>query len=526
MGRSMGYLLPISIGLLVLGYFLRKRAAKKSSNELKENPTISKDIWTPLDFNTLQKQFSPGTKGRNEGSNNSPSTSSEKICATEGEIVKYVKNHYNKKLREIDGFEVGDSKTDLQTVFRNSQREINRNGYLQEYNKMAAAWEGKLRHYVVKVKSAIKSREVAREAVRTYKIQNNIIAGRHPQVHKKGFQIMKILIPFFLFSVEVFLNITGLVEVISGSEALITAVMVSCINVGLSFSVGFLVLTHLFNPVGTSKSKLFYSIVLILFTSVLVYINCMMGVFRASTEVANNLDLSALANDAARVAEQMRINNEAMYAAVYPFDDLNKITFSGSFLMLVGFFFSFVSLLDGYFFKDPIPGFGKLGQERKDTENRAEKLKNEESMIFTSTEELELMKLNQKHEARLEANETWKFYVDQLQIQSDMFERFNEHTREVLESAIDSYREQNMKYRNDSPPSYFNSPIPMNFIKSFKESFAHLADEFKTDHEVNEISMMNEEKIDSEYRNMHEIYIQFFRDEKTKLFEIVENIDG
>jgi hypothetical protein len=66
----------------------------------------------------------------------------------------------------------------------------------------------------------------------------------------------------------------------------------------------------------------------------------------------------------------------------------------------------------------------------------------------------------------------------------------------------------------------------MNFIKTFKESFAHLADEFKSDYEVNEISKMNEEKIDSEYRNMHDIYIQFFRDEKTKLFEIVENIDG
>ena len=77
--------------------------------------------------------------------------------------------------------------------------------------------------------------------------------------------------PFFFFFLEIALNITGLLEVISGSEAVITAVMVSCINVGLSFSVGFLVLTHLFNPVGTSKSKIFYSVVLVLFGSVLVY---------------------------------------------------------------------------------------------------------------------------------------------------------------------------------------------------------------------------------------------------------------
>ena len=131
---------------------------------------------------------------------------------------------------------------------------------------------------------------------------------------------MKLMIPFILFSVEIALNITGLVEVISGSEAVITAVMVSCINIGLSFSVGFLVLTHLFNPVGTSKSKLLYFIVLVLFASILVYINCMMGVFRASTEIANNIDLSSL-SEAAAQAENTRISNQAMFAAVYPFDN-------------------------------------------------------------------------------------------------------------------------------------------------------------------------------------------------------------
>ena len=113
----MSYLLPISIGLLALGYFLRKRAIKKSSGVVSEKPIIARDIWKPLDFETLQKQFSPGTKGRNEGSNNSPSTSSQKICATEGEIVKYIKNHYNKKLREIDGFKLEGSNTNLQEVF-------------------------------------------------------------------------------------------------------------------------------------------------------------------------------------------------------------------------------------------------------------------------------------------------------------------------------------------------------------------------------------------------------------------------
>jgi len=530
---GLGFWLFLALLLFGLGYFARHSFANsfvssfagrdEKSKKLENKPLID-NKWEALTYEKIERNHSPGSKGRNEGSNNSPLSSSDRICATEGEIIKYVKSHYINQVKRIKEWGIEGTNLNLQEVFRDSKRAIKRNGYTQEYNKLKSKWESELRHYVVRVKEARKDREEARQAVRTYKIQNNIIAGRQPQVHKKTFQIMKIMIPFILFSVEIALNITGLLEVISGSEAVITAVMVSCINVGLSFSVGLLVLTHLFNPVGTSKSKLFYSIVLCLFGAVLVYINCMMGVFRASTEIANSIDLSNL-SEAQAQAENMRITSEAMFAAVYPFDDLGKITFSGSFLMLVGFFFSFVSLLDGYFIKDPIPGFGKLGQARHDTEKRAEKLKNHESIVFTRTEEAELARLNNKHESRIEANETWKYYTDQLQIIVEQFNNFNQETKEVLQSALQSYREQNMKYRKTPAPIYFDAMPDFDFIKDFDATYPHLADEFKTDQEIEIIGKENEERIDSEYREMHERYIQFFRDEKEKLFNIVEHID-
>ena len=79
------------------------------------------------------------------------------------------------------------------------------------------------------------------------------------------------------------------------------------------------------------------------------------------------------------------------------------------------FFFAFLTLLDAYFFKDPIPGYGKLGENRAAAEKRVDKIKHEDTLLFTSTESSELSKLNSKHEQRLQANENWKFYVDQLQ---------------------------------------------------------------------------------------------------------------
>tara|TARA_B100001287_G_C22609982_1_gene494615 strand:- start:157 stop:1185 length:1029 start_codon:yes stop_codon:yes gene_type:complete len=342
------------------------------------------------------------------------------------------------------------------------------------------------------------------------------MAGREPQVHKKQFQIIKILVPIILFFTEVSLNITGLAEVLSGSEAVITSVMLSLVNVGLSFAVGILILTHFFNPVGASKSKVFYAPFLGIYFFVLVYINAVMGVFRAMTEKANmTLDPQAA----------IAISNEAITAAVYPFDDLSAITFGGFFLMLVGFFFAFLTLLDAYFFKDPIPGYGKLGEHRAAAEKRVDKIKHEDTLVFTSTESSELARLNQKHEERLEANESWKFYVDQLQKVVEYYEQFNTLTKEVLDSAMSLYREQNEKFRTTPPPSYFSEPIDNSFIKPFSTNYSHLIDEYKTDAEVSIIGKENEDRIYKEYSEMQEKYIEFFNNEKSELFSIVEAID-
>lgn len=488
----------------------------KSGNPKKTPNEVKGTYWTPLELEVIEKAFKPGEKGRNEGSNNSPLTNQQRICATEGELIHFVKSHYNKEIRKIRSWVIEGTNVDVQKVFRDNKRLIHNNGYLQEFNKMVANWNSNLQAYRLRVKQAVQKRHEAREAVRQFKIQNNLMAGREPQVHKKQFQFLKILVPIVLFVTEVSLNITGLAEVLSGSEAVITSVMLSLVNVGLSFAVGFLILTHYFNPVGASKTKLFYTPFLGIYLLILVYINAVMGVFRAMTEKANmTLDPETA----------IAISNEAITAAVYPFDDLSSITFGGFFLMLVGFFFAFLTLLDAYFFKDPIPGYGILGEERAAAEKRLDKIKHEDTLVFTSTESSELARLNQKHEDRLDANESWKFYVDQLQKIVEYYEQFNIMTKEVLESAMSLYREQNEKFRTTPPPAYFSDPLDFSFIKPFKVNYSHLIDEYKTDEEVAIIGKENEDRIYREYSDMQQKYLTFFESEKAELFRIVEEID-
>ena len=70
----------------------------------------------------------------------------------------------------------------------------------------------------------------------------------------------------------------------------------------------------------------------------------MMGVYRGLIERAN---------EAGDMAQYLVLSQQAAVEAVFPFNNLNEITFQSSFLMIVGFSFAFISLLDGYFFDDP-----------------------------------------------------------------------------------------------------------------------------------------------------------------------------
>ena len=94
-----------------------------------------------------------------------------------------------------------------------------------------------------------------------------------------------------------------------------------------------------------------------------------------------------------------------------------------------------------------------LSPETKAIEKRVDKIKHEDTLLFTSTESSELSKLNSKHEQRLQANENWKFYVDQLQKVVEHYEQFNTMPKEVLDSAMSLYREQNEKFRSTPAPT-------------------------------------------------------------------------
>ena len=187
-------ILGIAAGALLLNKLFgkKKSGAQNGSQNNKAPKELVDKRWSPLELEVIEKTFKPGEKGRNEGSNNAPPTSQDRMCATEGELVHFVKSHYNKEIRKVKGWVIEGTNIDIQRVFRDEKRLIYSNGYMQEFNKMVAAWNSNLQAYRLRVKQAVQKRKEAREAVRQFKIQNNLMAGREPQVHKKQLSLIHI----------------------------------------------------------------------------------------------------------------------------------------------------------------------------------------------------------------------------------------------------------------------------------------------------------------------------------------------
>ena len=139
---NISYLIMFAILMMAIAivlytvFFAEKNNVGEQYKPLKMPSGFADRYWNPIIFSILEKNQKPGSKGRNEGSNNSPSSSAQKLCATEGDIKDYVKNHYNNELMRIGRFKMKDSSKDVQDAFREYKRDVKSNGYQQEFNKM------------------------------------------------------------------------------------------------------------------------------------------------------------------------------------------------------------------------------------------------------------------------------------------------------------------------------------------------------------------------------------------------------
>ena len=246
--------------------------------------------------------------------------------------------------------------------------------------------------------------------------------------------------------------------------------------------------------------------------TVVIYVNFMMGIFRGVNEAAN------LAADKQAFEA---ISREAAFAAVFPFDDLDRLTFQSMFLILVGLFFATASLLDGYFFDDPINGYGPLGRKSQRAQKKYDDLVNSVTDLVGDYSKNSFHVLDAKRDERQAANLKWSGIMDMLQGDVAEFELFTSSTKDVLLNSFETYRIKNVTFRSTDAPSNFNNLPDTSFIKTFAEEHKSIAFEIKTDEEKLAVLEANNKIIMEEYDDTHANYVEFFENERKIMFDLV-----
>jgi len=150
-----------------------------------------------------------------------------------------------------------------------------------------------------------------------------------------------IWIMIFLYVVESTMNAALFVNELGPIGGYAVSLSSSLVNVVLGFLVGRFIFSRILRC-RTIAERLLAGLVFIGFVWTIVYMNLMIALYRS---------LKALENAYAE-------NIPALNSAAWPFPHLEFLDFESSLIVMVGFVFALVSLLDGYFSDDPYPGYG------------------------------------------------------------------------------------------------------------------------------------------------------------------------
>ena len=465
--------------------------------------------WEHLDADSLKKSLNVVDQARIDGSNNLPGSGKSSLSETENKIKETIKKHYIDQVRySVEASEV------LENDIRICKELTQEDGHKQLFDEVKSEWKGIFKSFKDQYQRAKEKLAETKLNLETFRRQNNIFAGREPIERKWPKFILTLLIPISLAIVEIYLNVGILSNVLGGANAISISAMVSIINVGLSFLVGRLCLTNLFHPVSTSASRWLYISTFILFLVVLVYVNFMMGVFRGVNEAAQ------LATDR---TTYRALAEAALYKAVFPFDDLNSITFDSVWLILVGFFFGLFSLLDGYYFDDPINGYGSLGRKRERAQIKYDQLIIEGPSLLEDFSRNSLDDLKEKKEERLKASFKWGSIIDALQADMQSYKFFCENISSSMSSLLSTYATTNITFRSSDEPDHFSEEISTEFIYEFAVAHPNIRYELKDDEEKVKQLEINEKIIDREYKETHTEFTSLFDSQRDEVFSIINS---
>jgi hypothetical protein len=396
-------------------------------------------IFTNVKVLQIEEKINLKETATNDGKNNLPRSSSETFSNCENEAIITADEFRNNQVsKAVDYLNSIKGK-----VIDSSAKLGQKNFYVDEFKnrieQTLTAAEGKLSN----LKSAYTTQN---NEVRNFKLENKL--NREPRSLTPMNILIGIGVIAVLFTIETQVNATLLASAMGGGKGagLAASGAVAGLNVFVSFAIGFYCLKN-FHHVSRVR-KILSKIGLAIYLIFISYLNWMLGAFRATHDAGGaSIADRVLGKVSANVAE---VGNEVMPWTV----DLN---FSSFVLIFVGIGFALASLIDGYLFDDPYPGFGSVGKDRNENHKEINRMREHLSTEITSLFKNEIKKTGEKRDAIINntLRNDWVPSITALENTFEGYRRFSEELSFALDHTIGEYRTFNGMFRTDSEPKYW-----------------------------------------------------------------------
>jgi hypothetical protein len=133
------------------------------------------------------------------------------------------------------------------------------------------------------------------------------------------------------------------------------------------------------------------------------------------------------------------------------------LTFTSLILVFVGIGFALASLIDGYLFNDPYPGYGSVGKDRNENQKEINRMREHLSTEITSLFKNEIRKTSENRELIINTTlrKEWVPNITALENTFEGYRRFADQLSFALDHTIGEYRSFNSMFRTDTEPKYW-----------------------------------------------------------------------
>ena len=397
-------------------------------------------IFTNVNVRQIEDKINLKENATNDGKNNLPRSASETFSNCESEAIISADEFRNSQVSKAVDYLNSIKGKIIDSTAKLGQQHFYIDEFKNRIDQTLTTAEAKLSN----LKSAYTTQN---NEVRNFKLENKL--NREPKSLTTFNIMIAMAVIAVLFYIELQVNANLLAPAMASGlkEGMAIAAAVAGLNVFVSFAVGFYALKnfHHIHSLRKNISKFGLSIYLIFIT----YLNWSLGAYRAIHEATGENLIDAIMGNNISTGSAI-VGNPALPWSV-------DLTFTSLILVFVGIGFALASLIDGYLFNDPYPGYGSVGKDRNENQKEINRMREHLSSEITTLFKNEIQKTGESRDAIINntLRNSWVPSVTSLENTFEGYRRFADQLSFALDHTIGEYRSFNSMFRTDPEPKYW-----------------------------------------------------------------------